>query len=154
MEYVIVTYPTRRLVYIDDRAGGYTNEVADLVVIAVNAATAPLDNYSFDTVELLRRTVDDFNGDAQVVAGCNRLSAAKGAQCALRLPAPFSVGFFPVQVAFQYERDPAERAWLAKQPTTLSLPRASVDRLLAEDPQFRRLLEAPDGCLAPAAGAC
>jgi NTE family protein len=159
--------------------------VADLVVIAVNAATAepdgrdasstvpglvdtltraataPLDNYSFDTVELLRRTVDDFNGDARVVAGCNRLSAAKGAQCALRLPALFSVGFFPVQVAFQYERDPAERAWLAKQPTTLSLPRASVDRLraagrrlLAEDPQFRRLLEALDGCLAPAAGAC
>jgi hypothetical protein len=30
MEYVIVTYPTRRLVYIDERAGGYTNEVLRL----------------------------------------------------------------------------------------------------------------------------
>ena len=27
MEYVKVTYPTRRLVYIDDEANGYTNEV-------------------------------------------------------------------------------------------------------------------------------
>jgi hypothetical protein len=27
MEYVVVRYPTRRLVYVDGEAGGYTNEV-------------------------------------------------------------------------------------------------------------------------------
>ncbi len=151
-------------------------EVSKLVVIVVNAATAPrtardtkpdvpglldslttaatvpLDNYSFDTVELLDRTMAEFNTDMRLVEGCNRLSAAKGAACALKLPAPHAVDLYPVQVAFEYIGEHEERTWFKNLPTTFSLPRDTVDRLravgrrlLAEDPQFRRLLKELSG---------
>lgn len=131
-----------------DTARDRSPKVPGLVDTIRTAANVPLDNYSFDTVELLERTMREFNADARVVESCNRLSAAKGAHCALALPAPHQVGFYPVQVAFEYLGDAAERAWFRNLPTSFELPRQSIDRLravgrrlLAEDPQFRRLLQ-------------
>jgi len=133
-------------------------DVPGLVDTVTAAATVPLDNYSFDTVELLDRIAAEYRSDARAVAACNRLSAARGAQCALNLPAPNAVELYPVQVAFEFLPDRAERDWALDVPTSLELPRAAVDRLrllgrklLAQDPQFRRLLGELHGCL-PAAG--
>jgi NTE family protein len=90
----------------------------------------------------------EFNTDMRLVEGCNRLSAARGAACSLKLPAPHAVDLYPVQVAFEYIAEREERTWFKSLPTSFSLPRDTVDRLravgrrlLAEDPQFRRLLE-------------
>jgi NTE family protein len=128
--------------------------VPGLIDTLTTAATVPLDNYSFDTVELLAKTADELESQARLVEGCNRLSAAKGAQCALRLPAPHDVDLYPVHVAFEYLATPEERHWFRNLPTTLELPRDTVDRLravarrlLQEDPQFQRLLQALNGCL-------
>jgi len=136
-------------------------DVPGLIDTLTTAATVPLDNYSFDTVELLGKTMAEFNSDARLVEGCNRLSAAKGAQCALNLPALHSVEFYPVQVAFDYLAGREERDWFKNLPTTFALPRATIDRLravgrqlLGEDPQFRRLLAALGGCLSQAGGTC
>jgi hypothetical protein len=136
-------------------------DVPGLIDTIGTAATVPLDNYSFDTVELLEKTMAAFNRDARLLEACNRLSAKKGAQCALNLPAPHAVEFYPAQVAFEYLADGEERAWFKNLPTTFALPRATIDRLravgrrlLGEDPGFRRLLEDLGGCLAPAGGAC
>ena len=161
------------------------DKVDKLVVIVVNAATrpkakrdasasvpglidtlsaaagVPIDNYSFDSVELLGRTLDAYGKDVKLIEGCNRLSAQKGERCALDLPAPHKVDFYPIQVAFQYIASREEREWFQNLPTSLELPRATVDRLrtvgrqlLEEDPQFQNLLGALDGCLAPAGGSC
>jgi NTE family protein len=149
---IVVNAATRPAAGRDQRA-----DVPGLVDTITAAATVPLDNYSFDTVELLQKTLAEFNADARVVAGCNRLSAAQGAQCALRLPAPHEVELYPVQVAFEFLEPRAERDWFRGLPTTLELPRATIDRLraagrqlLAADPQFRNLMRALHGCLAPA----
>ena len=69
------------------------SDVPGLIDTIGAAATVPLDNYSFDTVELLESTMAGFNRDARLLEGCNRLSAAKGPQCALGLPAPHRVEF-------------------------------------------------------------
>ena len=121
--------------------------VPGLVDTVITAADVPMGNYSFDTVELLARTAGDFYRDARLVEQCNRLSAAKGAQCALNLPSAHKVDFYPVQVAFEYLASREERAWFKGLPTTFELPRETVDklraagrRLLLEDPQFRKLL--------------
>jgi NTE family protein len=122
--------------------------VPGLVDVVTAAATVPLDNYSFDTIELLGDAVKDFDRDALLLAQCNALSAARGAQCALNLPAAHQVDFYQVQVAFDYIGSPEERVFFKGLPTTFELPRETVDklravgrRLLTEDPQFRRLLE-------------
>ncbi len=121
--------------------------VPGLVDTLTAAATVPLDNYSFDTVELLGAKVNEFNEEARLISGCKKLAARKGAQCALDIPAPHPVELYAVQVAFEYLQDPEERAWFRNLPTTFQLPRDTVDRLravgrrlLAEDPEFRKLL--------------
>jgi hypothetical protein len=126
--------------------------VPGLVDTLTTAATVPLDNYSFDTVELLSKTVNEFNTEARLIEGCNRLSARKGEQCALNLPAPHKVDFYPIQVAFEYIASPEERAWFRNLPTTFELPRETIDklramgrRLLNEDPQFKNLMKALNG---------
>jgi NTE family protein len=135
-----------------------TASVPGLIDTLTTAATVPLDNYSFDTVELLSKTVGEFNTDARLVEGCNKLSARKGEQCALNLPAPHKVELYPVQVAFEYIASAEERNWFKNLPTSFELPRETIDklravgrRLLTEDPQFQNLLKALDGCL-PANG--
>jgi hypothetical protein len=135
--------------------------VPGLIDTLTTAATVPLDNYSFDTVELLARTLGEFNTDARLVEGCNKLSAAKGEQCALRLPAPHKVDLYPIQVAFDYIAAREERTWFKNLPTSFELPRETIDRLraagrrlLGEDPQFQNLLKALNGCLAGGGRAC
>jgi NTE family protein len=135
--------------------------VPGLIDTLSTAAGVPIDNYSFDTVELLGRTLDEYGKDVKLLESCNRLSAAKGEQCALRLSSPHKVDLYPIQVAFQYITSRDEREWFGNLPTSFQLPRASVDRLravgrrlLAEDPQFKNLMRALHGCLAPAGGSC
>ena len=129
-----------------------TAAVPGLIDTLTTAATVPLDNYSFDTVELLSKTVNEFNTDARLVGDCNRLSARKGEQCALKLPAPHKVDLYSVQVAFEYIASPEERTWFRNLPTTFELPRETIDklravgrRLLNEDPQFQNLMKALNG---------
>ena len=130
--------------------------VPGLMDTLTTAATVPLDNYTFDTVELLRKTVDEFDTDARLVEDCNRLSARRGAQCALQLPAPHKVELYPIQVAFDYIASAEERAWFKNLPTNFELPRETVDRLravgrrlLSEDPQFQNLLKVLNGSPPP-----
>lgn len=131
-----------------------TARVPGPVDTLTTAANVPLDNYSFDTVELLASIRNEIEAEARVVEGCNRLSAKKGEQCALRLPAPSAVEIYPIQVAFEYIAAREEREWFKNLPTTFELPRDSVDRLravarrlLAEDPEFARLLKSLKGSL-------
>jgi hypothetical protein len=138
-----------------------TPNVPGLVDTLTTAATVPLDNYSFDTLEILRKTVNEFNQDMQAVTDCKKLAAAKGQQCALDIPAPHHIEFFPIEVAFEYIEARKERDWFKNLPTALELPGESVDRLrivarriLSEDPEFKRLMETLEGCIAPSEQDC
>lgn len=131
-----------------------TPSVPGLVDTLTTAATVPLDNYSFDTVELLGAKVNEFNEEARLIGGCQKLAVRKGRQCTLDIPAPHQVMLYPVQVAFEYIEKPDERAWFRNLPTTFELPRDTIDklravgrRLLAEDPGFKQLMEALNGQL-------
>ncbi len=132
-----------------------TPDVPNIIDNITAAATVPLDNYSFDTLELLRSTVNQFNEEQRLIAGCKALAIGKGAQCALDIPAPQQIDFYPVEVAFEYIASPAERNWFKNLPTSLELPRETVDKLraigrqlLSEDPGFKKLMKALGGCLA------
>ena len=141
-------------------------KIDKLVVIVVNAATSPATDRDqaasvpglIDTLDLLTATVNQFNEEARLVEGCRKISARQGPQCALDIPAPHKVELYPVQVAFEYIASAEERSWFKNLPTTFELPRETVDRLrivgrrlLAQDPKFRELMKALDGCL-PANG--
>jgi len=133
-------------------------DVPGLIDTVTAAADVPLDNYSFDTLELLRKAVNEFNEPARLISGCKALAAARSPQCALAIPAPHPIDFFAIEVAFEYLDSPEERRWFKNLPTTLELPRETVDklrlvgrRLLSEDREFQRLRQVLHGC---AGGRC
>lgn len=138
-----------------------TPNIPGLVDTLTAAATVPLANYSFDTLELLTATVRTFNQEARLIEGCKKLAATKGEQCTLDIPTPHQVQWFPIQVAFEYIADSEERNWFKNLPTSLELPHSTIDRLraigrrlLSEDPNFRRLMQTLQGCLPDAQQAC
>lgn len=147
-------------------------QVDKLVVIVVNAATnpetkrdqaakvpglldtistvasIPLDNYSFETLELLRATVNDFNAQARLISDCKALASVKGPQCELDIPTPHQIDFFAIEVAFEYIQSDKDRTWFKNLPTTFELPRETIDRLRAvgrqildEDKEYQRLVK-------------
>jgi NTE family protein len=138
-----------------------TPSVPGLIETVTAAADVPLDNYSFDTLELLRATVNDFNEETRLIAGCKALAAGIGKQCTLDIPAPHQIEFFQIEVAFEYIESAEERRWFKNLPTTLELPRETVDKLraagrhiLSEDPQFKKLLGELHGCLPSVGESC
>ena len=135
-----------------------TASVPGLIDTLATAATVPLANYTADTLDLLTAAVNEFNESARLVEGCTKIAARQDPQCAVNIPAPHKVDLYPVQVAFEYIVSPEERNWFKNLPTSFELPRETIDklravgrRLLAEDPQFQKLLKALGGCL-PARG--
>lgn len=125
-----------------------TPKVPGLLNTVSKVATIPLDNYSFETLELLRSTVKEFNEESRLISGCKALAAEKGRQCELDIPAPHQIEFFPIEVAFEYIQSEADRNWFKNLPTTLELPRETIDRIRAagrqilhEDKEYQRLVK-------------
>jgi NTE family protein len=92
----------------------------------------PLNRYSFESAELLQSTLEQWRAERE--------------RRGLRPDA--ELGFYLVQVDPGRLPDPAEREYFANIPTALSLTpeqaerlRAVAARLLAESPEYRRLLE-------------
>jgi NTE family protein len=135
-----------------------SSHVPGIIDTVMRSAVVPLDNYSVDTVELMsllvgRAIIAEFNRSADMVeAECMRRAARKE-PCTLS--APRKIGFFPIEVAFDYVESNEERIRLKNLPTSFQLPRETVDwlrdvgrRLLRDDPGFKRLLKVMNGCLA------
>jgi hypothetical protein len=160
-------------------------EVNKLVVIVVNAGTnpvtrrdktpnvpgffdtltaavdVPMGNYSFDTLEILRKIADEFAEPGELISACKKRAAAKGPQRELDIPEPHKIEVFPIEVAFEYIEASEERNWFKNLPTTLELLRETVDRLrtvgrqiLREDLEFKKLLKVLHGCSASPAQNC
>ena len=125
----------------------------------LKATGTPIDAFSFEAVELLRdtaarwRTLRKVRDSAALAANQDPAVAA-----ALRVP---EAEIFAIDVSFAALKDPAEREYLNLQPTTFVLTDEAVDRLraaagkiIADSPEFQRLLEDVGGKVvaAPARG--
>lgn len=122
-----------------------------LTKVMMSVATAPMDNYSFDTIELLKESLNQWAKDLQVRKDCE--SVLKDACPKAELPGgdPAQVDFYPVVIGFDALEDAKERAYFKNLPTTFALPADTVDRLravgaklLAESPDYRKLLKELD----------
>ncbi len=131
-----------------ETARDQTPKVPGLFETVSTVATIPLDNYSFETLELLRATVDEFNEEMRLVSGCKALAADKGPQCELDIPTPHQIEFFPIEVAFEYIQSERDRNWFKNLPTSFELPRETIDRvravgaqILNADSEFQKLVK-------------
>ena len=114
--------------------------------ILLKSAGAPIDAFSYETIELLRDTAARWATLRRI-----RQSAAFAGNkdpevdAALRVPA---AEIYAIDVSFPALQDKAEFDYLNQQPTAFLLPPEAVDRLRAaagtiilESPEFRRLLK-------------
>jgi hypothetical protein len=107
-----------------------------------------LANFSFETVELLRKTVEEWNRDHDNLVQCQAL--IQDSCPVVRLPAGTgSVEFYPIEVSFNALTDPEERKFFDEIGTNYALTSAQVDRLIGVGPRlldtspvFRALAEA------------
>lgn len=150
--------------------------VTRLVVIVVNARTEPqerisrrerppgalnvlfkttsiaMDNYSFETIELMRDVQKEALQVRQYVRDCQELLGRACPAATLPVPPPPPLRTCVVEVTFEALRDDAQRRRFLEMPTTFQLPRQDVEdlvalggRLLDESPDFQRLLRSLGG---------
>ena len=113
--------------------------------ILLKATGAPIDRYSYESVELLKdmiarwRTLRAFAASGAPAGGDNPV-----APHAANIP---DIDLYAIDVSFEANPDPAERDFLNQTPTSFVLTAEQVDRLRAaagaairSSPEFKRLL--------------
>lgn len=125
------------------------------VSVAYKASTIAMDNYSFDSLQLMKDLEKDAYQARRYVADCQ---ARLDRHCAKppRLPVPPALRTCLVEVDFEALADEATRRRFLDLPTTFALPPGDIDALIAvgkqlleESPAFQRLLHSLAGAPPP-----
>jgi NTE family protein len=95
-----------------------------ILAVASVVSTGPMGNYSDETVQYMKDTVDTWN---QEVETFRELAKLRGET----IPTLRQIKYYHTEVSFQDIRDPDERRVLSSLPTTYHLSRENIDRLRA-----------------------
>jgi len=121
------------------------------LAVAYKASTISMDNYSFDTIELMKDLDKDAHQARRYTADCQAV-LDRSCPAAPRLRQPPALRTCLVEVNFEALRDEKTRRRFLNMPTTFALPPTDVDALIAvsrqlleESPAFQRLLRALAG---------
>ncbi|MEJ8821349.1 patatin-like phospholipase family protein [Variovorax humicola] len=128
------------------------------VEILLKSSGVPIDRYSFEAVELLRDMAARWNTMRRIRTS-STMAANKDPALAAAIRGP-DAEIYAIDVSFAALKDKAELEYLNQQPTTFVLPDEAVDRLraaggkiMADSPEFKRLLKDVGGTLAEPAAA-
>jgi predicted acylesterase/phospholipase RssA len=108
------------------------NESApNLDKVLMTVADVPMDNYSFDTIELMKQSLQQWEKDIQTRQDCEDVLKKKCPDAALPGGDLPQVRFYPVVIGFDAIENKEEREFFKNLPTTFKLSAGSVDRLRA-----------------------
>ena len=117
-----------------------------IVDTMLKAAGAPIDAFSYESVELLRDTAARWR-TLRLIANSAAYADIKDPEVAAALRVP-QAEIYTIDVSFPRLKDRAERDYLNQLPTSFVLPPEAVDRLRAaagtivmESPEFQRLMK-------------
>jgi len=119
-----------------------------LTKIIDNIATVPMSNYSFETVQELFKTFDEWRSDSQNYEDCKDVldKNCPGANMPDKPPAP--VDTYGIYIGFDQIKDQKKREYFLNMPTTFSLKKEEVDdlrgigpKILDDSKEFQRLLK-------------
>jgi NTE family protein len=112
----------------------------------MTVANAPMDNYSFETIELLKKSVEQWQKDVAARKNCEAAMKQNCPEAKLAGGHLYEVDFYPVVIGFDAIQNPDERSFFKNLPTSFSLPSDTVDklrniagRLLEESTVFQKL---------------
>jgi NTE family protein len=120
----------------------------NLDTVLMTVATVPMDNYSFDTIELMKQSLQQWEKDIKTRQDCEDVLKRSCPSATLPGEDPPRVRFYPVVVGFDAIEDEAERQFFKNLPTTFKLSAEQVDRLravgatlLTASPDYQKLLK-------------
>jgi NTE family protein len=126
------------------------------LAVAYKASTIAMDNYSFDTLQLMKDVEREGYRNRRYLADCQEKIDAAECRKPPTLPKIAPLRTCLIEVEFEALVDKDERRHFLNLPTTLKLEPKDVSdliavgkRLLRESPAFRRLLKALAGAPSP-----
>jgi len=112
------------------------------------AATIPLDNYSADTVSLIKAKISEFNAGYDMLRDCDGVLQSRCPGTSLNTGQLYAVDLYMVEVAFDFIQDVQQRERFKNIGTNFSLPDETIDELkeigcvlYRDDPQLKMLLD-------------
>lgn len=128
------------------------------ISVAYKASTIAMDNYSFDTIQLMKDVEREAYQNRRYTADCQEKIDAADCKNPPRLPTAAPLRTCLVEVDFEALADEPTRRRFLDLPTTFALPREDVDALIAvgkklleDSPAFQRLLRGLAGAPPPTA---
>jgi NTE family protein len=119
-----------------------------LFAIVDNIASVPMSNYSFETVQELFTTFDEWRTDSQNYNDCEGVLKETCPEAHMPDKPPVPVDTYGIYVGFDQIKDQKEREHFLNMPTAFSLKKEEVDdlrkigpKILDESEEFQRLLE-------------
>jgi NTE family protein len=97
-----------------------------IVAQVVQASSVPIDLYSYESVQLIKDTVERWRMQGELSIARTRLDPSMRAQSE---EARLSISLFAIDVSFEAMTDADERHYLMSLPTSLALPPKAIDRL-------------------------
>ena len=112
-----------------------------MIDVLIKATGTPIDRYSYDTVETLKDMQARWAGLREVRESLKGVPQAERSKLDFIVRAP-EVNIHVIDVSFAVLKDPAERDYLNRLPTSFVLPDEAVDRLRAA--ARAAIIDAPD----------
>ncbi|HQR40286.1 MAG TPA: patatin-like phospholipase family protein, partial [Blastocatellia bacterium] len=97
-----------------------------IVTQIVQASGVPIDRYSYESIQLIKDTVDRWRMQSELQIHRTRSDPSMQVGPEDRR---LNIALFAIDVSFQSIADPAERRYFQNLPTSLSLPSEAIDRL-------------------------
>jgi len=101
----------------------------DLKDTLMTVANAPMDNYSFETIELLKKSVEQWQKDVDARKSCETEMKKSCPKAKLAGGHLYEIDFYPIVIGFDAIQDSDERSFFKNLPTSFSLPPDTVDKL-------------------------
>ncbi len=119
-----------------------------LADVLLNVATVPMENFSFETIDRLRQSVEQFRKDAQSRRDCEELLRERCSPTRTDPEKSPEVDFYTIVISFDMLKSEAEKDYFQDLPTSFHLQPETVDRiraaagkLLDSSDEFSRLLK-------------
>jgi NTE family protein len=118
-----------------------------VVDVLNTAAGTSIDNYSFETIDLLRQQFKDYEGAERQYSDCKSVLGRQCPGADMPIPPPPHAEYYRINVEFDALSDPGEQSYFKNLPTSFKLPADAVDhlrevggRLLRQSDSFQKLV--------------
>lgn len=103
-------------------------KVPGLIDVLTSASTIPLSNYTYDTIQLIKHRVDEFNKAVELREQCNQIMTDNNCPAELA-DTLYKFDLYLSHLTFDAITDDNTRHWFKNLPTSFKLPGETVDKL-------------------------